>query len=188
MWASGYVIWVIHFLCWQMWFQLSDPTKDSEQPMAIFLSRNVLMEMSTNMWSAILYLVKVNVSTHIWQVLLSRPHIVFSFFGCEELRSIHCDYFLAWMDFCTARVRVLYPHLHLICSFLLISKHYPHPTISFSFYQNQYTCKTNSERQQVEMQKLKKVFLSYFLFRILTVQQLYHLPFSHGQPFLSTKY
>lgn len=74
--------------------------------------------------------------------------------------------FLAWMDFCTARVRVLYSHLHLICSFLLISKHYPHPTISFSFYQNQYTRKTNSEKQQVEMQKLKKVFLSFFFFLV----------------------
>lgn len=147
-----------------MWFQLSDPTKDSEQPMAIFLSRNVFMEMSTNMWrSAILCLVKVNVSAHILTSSLITPTHCFLISSMWRTPFYPLWLFLAWVDFCTARVRVLCSHLHLICGFLLISEHYPHTTISFSFYRNQYTRKTNSEREQVEMQKLKKS-LPFYLF------------------------
>lgn len=77
-----------------------------------------------------------------------------------------------WMDFCTARVRILYLHLHLICGFPLIFQGYSHPTVyTFScFIQftskpvHQYTHKTNNERQQVEM-KSWKVFLECLQFR-----------------------
>lgn len=60
-----------------------------------------------------------------------------------------------WMDFCTARVRVLYSHLQLICSFPLISQCYSHPTLSTSNRFIQLTSKPVHTKQTVKDSRSK---------------------------------